>query len=253
MENFEELKRSILVNLNNREEMPIDIIKIVGKSLETLNEIYDDMKCNNSTIKTYLEGKFNEINEELKSIGEERRNEHQEQVIYLLNKIKIGIEELGEDIQQKSQEEKDKEEFFYVKSKNIETTEKIVDIIKQGIISVQSTQKRILDYNGFSGDRIEQIEQSVLKFVLHMQSRSSDEISEILEKDDKKLQNELVQQYEDYLEYSKKDEKSKYRQSLDANISLEEQKEYALKMQESEQKDLNEGDISLDLPGNVIE
>ena len=60
MESYENLRRSMISILENREAIPENIKKIIIKMFEKVEESYKELGCHNSTIETYMQGNLME-------------------------------------------------------------------------------------------------------------------------------------------------------------------------------------------------
>ena len=238
MEEFEELRGNIIRKIEYKEEIPVEIVNMIRNILQEVSKIYDKYHCNNSEIQRYLEGKYDEIRMYLKkNISKERKEEKLEKTMFILNTIKKEIEEN----EQGANEKKHKEELSTIESDNRVSTAKVIDIVTDSILNIQSRQNKILDARGFSDNRIEEVSQEVRGFIRYFQNRNKEKIYELFAQDDNSIQNELVQLYEDYVTTRKKDKREEFRESLDANISLEEQHKFAMeKVEEANNKQQEE-------------
>lgn len=225
MEKFEELKKDILKSIEYREDIPIEIVSMTKKILLEVSNIYDKFNCNDSAIQQYLEGKFDEIKKYLSvDIGKKRKNEKLEQVGFILRKISKEMEEINQESNRKRYEN----EFLTVESNNRLSTNRVLGLITDSILNIQSRQNKILDARGFSDQRINQINQEVRAFIRFVQSKNEEKIYELFVQDDKYIQNKLIKLYEDYLISTKKDKREEFLESVDAKISLEEQHKFAV-------------------------
>ena len=84
METYEDLRRNIMRLLDNREEMPSDVMKLVINIFERVEEKYKELGCYNSSIETYIQGNL----QELISILQQRTgSERKEKQFYQINSI----------------------------------------------------------------------------------------------------------------------------------------------------------------------
>ena len=92
MEAFENLKRRLLMEVSNREEIPADVTKMIKEAVIKLEQLYQRNGTINGSIEQYMEGTIQEINANLKNrFGEDRRTMHFTDVQQILNDIEKGV------------------------------------------------------------------------------------------------------------------------------------------------------------------
>ncbi len=126
----------------------------------------------------------------------------------------------------------------------------IMYIIKDLLKDIQSAQRRMLDYNGYSIDKIDNIDQKVKQFIDVFVMNNADKANEILQEDNEEFKSWLLSEYEEYLnaeklannkEETQKNPRQEFANKLNANIiSQEEQKDFAKKANEDKASEGNE-------------
>lgn len=252
MEYFEEFKRNIMNIFNNgKEDTAEEILRTVQSMLRDVEQIYNDMGCNNSTIQEYIDSQVKELKVQLNNILNNKvQNEQIEQVQTILSRMEKDIENEEEN------QGRNKEEIFEINSDNNRMTQEIMQSINDVIRDIQSRQNRILDANGFSYQRIEDIEQEVLWMVKRSEDGKQDEIYDILKNDDKKLQEIILQKYDEYIndlkiQEKRQEHKDSFKDEIKVDISLEQQNSDAIEFLKQENNKDKE-DHSMDLPGDII-
>lgn len=252
MEAFENLKRRLLLEVSNREEIPADVTKMIKEAVIKLEQLYQRNGTINGSIEQYMEGTIQEINANLKNrFGEDRRTMHFTDVQQILNDIEksvytrnnIEYAEIGSTEQQR------------------DMADKTCELLREGLMDIRSRQNSILDARGFSQRRIEQINAEAVQFIREYISTHQEEVVQMYRDDDKQLKQDLVSQFEMYLQDKQTEEKREndkneqengeatmseskeqdFRDSMSAGISLEEQKsnadEFAIQQEENSDKE----------------
>ena len=67
MEAFENLKRRLLMEVSNREEIPADVTKMIKEAVIKLEQLYQRNGTINGSIEQYMEGTIQEVNAHLKN------------------------------------------------------------------------------------------------------------------------------------------------------------------------------------------
>ena len=199
-----------------------------------------------------MEGTIQEINANLKNrFGEDRRTMHFTDVQQILNDIEKGVytrnnieyAEIGSSEQQR------------------DMADKTCELLREGLMDIRSRQNSILDARGFSQRRIEQINAEAVQFIREYISTHQEEVVQMYRDDDKQLKQDLVSQFEMYLQDKQTEEKREndkneqetgeakmseskeqdFRDYMSAGISLEEQKrnadEFAIQQEENKDKE----------------
>lgn len=250
-EKMEELKTAMLRKTFYRDGIPEEIINIVREAFEGLLNRYDNLACNNLNIQQYMEGNIQAVKSYINENLGERRKEYQlEQVQGIVRKLERDLEQSEEELN-KEKEEQNKEQINEIDSKNQEMTDKIMQSLEESLRDVQLSQNRILDSNGFSMDRIDQINQNAQGFIRDFIKRNEEKVYGILEKDSTALKNDLLNEYEQYTlqngfdyrtdekqkEQNEKSKRQEFLEGLDSGISLEEQRDFSIKQSiEAEKK-----------------
>ena len=252
MEAFENLKRRLLMEVSDREEIPADVTKMIKEAVIQLEQIYQRNGTINGSIEQYMEGTIQEINANLKNrFGEDRRTMHFTDAQQILNDIEksvytrnnIEYAEIGSTEQQR------------------DMADKTCELLREGLMYIRSRQNSILDARGFSQRRIEQINAEAVQFIREYISTHQEEVVQMYRDDDKQLKQDLVSQFEMYLQDKQTEEKREndkneqengeatmseskeqdFRDSMSAGISLEEQKsnadEFAIQQEENSDKE----------------
>ena len=165
---------------------------------------------------------------------------------------------LQRDLNNNSIQLEDNENDEKVKKESIEQMEldnqneamNIMYIIKDLLKDIQSAQRRMLDYNGYSIDKIDNIDQKVKQFIDVFVMNNADKANEILQEDNEEFKSWLLSEYEEYLnaeklannkEETQKNPRQEFANKLNANIiSQEEQKDFAKKANEDKASEGNE-------------
>ena len=271
-EKMEELKIAMMRKVIYREGMPAEIYGIVKEAFEGVLNRYNNMACNNLSIQEYMQGNLEYIKFYInENLGEKRKEAQMEQVQDIVRRIEGNLEDIETLENDKNRQEGYREEINQIDSKNQEMTANIITAMEETLKDVQSRQNRILDSNGFSMDRIEQINQNVQDFIRYYVSRNQEKIYEVLEKDSDSLKEELLSEYEQYVlqnlserraneqqneeEQEEKTKREEFIERLDAGISLEEQKDFSEKQTnelEKERKNEEQENSISSLDENVI-
>lgn len=259
VEMIEELKRKIFRKIENREAIPEEIKAIIEKSFANLEELYQKIGCNNETIKEYIEETKEEVEAAINSNGENRKNIQFEEFQVILNRMQRKVEE-----QESIDNNMSRQEIEEVDFRDNEHSNRIIDIVNDALRDIQNRQNYILDSRGYSYERIEQINEYVNSYIGNVGIQQEENIKYYMKEDKQELISQIMQEYEDYIQYEKSEEEKKeqpnnekeeFREGLNAGISLEEQHEFIEKRMNEEQMEQNEQNKeneTKDLPGDLL-
>jgi len=237
MENFEQLKRQMMWSFENKPEIPAEILQVIQKMFNQLEEKYKDMRCNSSTIQEYMRGKLDELVVTLEGqVGTKRKDERFEDIQGVLVGVEQDIEERLTDEEQKIRDNKRQYQISEIgnNGNDIRTSINTVYIIEDTLRDVQSRQNRILQARGLLSERqIQEVNQEVTSFISQLRNRSEEKIHLAYKEDDIQLRQELLEIYQNYAlereeeQHTKEVEtrKNEFRKGLTEGApSLEEQK-----------------------------
>ncbi len=254
MDDFEELKRSILSILANN-EIPVEVIKKIDKIQQKLMGIYDSFNANNSGIQEYTRSNFNILKFRVNTINNIRKDEQLQELTAILRAAQNKLEEnqnMQED-EKKKFDEQNKDQISQMDMHNKKMVNYLISEIQNCIQSVKSMANRSLDVRQTDMRKIEDINYEVRNLMSRMEVQDVEEFEQILQSDDKNLVRRLINRYEQYQEHEARKNKTKRQQfveGLDANISLEDQKNTSDELIRKS-KDEKEKNIK-DLPSDLI-
>lgn len=138
----------------------------------------------------------------------------------------------------------------------------IIYFVVDALRDIRNRQNSILGARDYTDDRIKRINEHINAYINNFEMRQGTNIKKSFEKDKNELISQIMQEYEEYMQYYKskedekeqpKDEKEEFKEGLNVGISLEEQHEFAEKRINDEQLQTNkEREKGEDLPGDVI-
>lgn len=267
LEMVEELKRSVLTKVQNREGIPENVMNLIENSIDKILDIYQNLRCDTRYIEEYIDGNKNQIKSIIEGIGEDRKSQEIGEIDYIIRGIQREIEEKEEN---KRQHEKEIEE---IQIDDNRYANRIIDNVTDCLKDIQSHQNRILSSMGYTDERIQQINQYVNQYIYNVEMRQGDKINELLNADKEQLISQVLEQYEEFHEALIKEDKDtekkediehqenkqeSFREELSSGKSLEEQREYVNEIlkQEKEKSEMGkneqEQDHGFSLPGDVI-
>lgn len=71
---IEELKRKVFSKIENRDAIPESVNEIVERSFTNILDLYRKFRCDNETIKEYIDGIKAEVKVEIEKDGDYRKN-----------------------------------------------------------------------------------------------------------------------------------------------------------------------------------
>ena len=151
LEMAEELKRSVLTKVQNREGIPENVMNLIENSVDKILDIYQNSGCDNRYIEEYIYGNKNQIESIIEGIGEDRKSQEIEEIDYIIRGIQREIEEKEEE--NKQQHKQDIEE---IEIDDNRYANRIIDNVTDCLKDIQSQQNRILSSMGYTYERIEQ-------------------------------------------------------------------------------------------------
>ena len=257
-ERLEELKRKVMVRLSYEEEIPKEIKKVIVNAFEGILNKYEQLQCRSSSIEQYTESNLKYAENDIyRYLNDERKSNQIGYFQTFFTRLQMELED--ESIKQ--DQTKHKEEINNMEPDDQRTTMKIMDTLEFTLRDIMASQNRILDSRDYNADKINEIQQEANKYINSCINSRDSEIYELLKKDNNELKSWILEQYEEYLQQEKsnseKDESQKsareeFTESLDANIDLKEQNDFATKIVEKSKEEQENKDIKR-LPDNVIE
>ena len=265
IERREKLKKAMMARTFYREGMPEEVMGVLQEAFEEIGNKYKELHCSNASIQEYIEGNLAYVKSYLETtLGEERKERQMEQVQLVTMRMKKELEDVDISLEDKKRkQENHKKEISEIATDDKRITVKIMDVMQEYLNSVQSAQNRILAANEFSMDRIEFIQQNIHEFIRYFINKNEKRIGEILEEDSTSLKEQLLNEYEQFLLQSGKEEKiettnksrrEEFVEGLDSGISLEEQRDFSRKQNNEKRLEERQGGKSVRaLPDDVIE
>ena len=267
-EKNEELKRRCLTEIQHRDSIPQGVVDTIRKDFNEIFRIYDSSipESELENAKTYIQGKFDELKAEINNIGDLRKSDEIEQTYLALQNLQS---EVDNEIK-KEESNKDEMAISEIDLNNNQRTSQLINLTVDSLKNVQNYQNRLLDFRGYSNERIEQINGKVNEYIYGIKTRKAEDILNLLKNDEENLKNEINGLYGEYIrKFEEKGEnkdidsiqeekhlsdKEVFRQDLDSGKSLEEQKEYVenvLKEQAEQKEEQNENQIET-LPEDLL-
>ena len=251
---IEEFKKSVLIKVEMRDDLPQEVSDIIERNFDNMLEIYKNNNCDYCSVQEYIDGTKNAVKSRLHSIGEERKNEQLNGTNYVVNSIQRELEEEG-----KENSQKHKNEISEIDINDDKSLGHIVDTVSEALREVQSKQNYNLSNRGYDDRRIEQINEDVRKHIYNFEMRDAEEIEACLKNDKQELIELITEEYEEYIVEAEKsdregkDEEENFKSRLNADISLEDQNEYVKKFLDREETEKEtEKDEGKTLPGDLI-
>lgn len=243
LELLEEMKRKMISNISNKEDIPEETIAIIKNAFDGLEQIYEEMNYNNPSIQEYLRGSFEQIKSDVtKEIGENRKDKQFEQVQYMLKEIERNVLEGIEEEQRPRTEEN----ILSLENESSKNTTRILEYIEDALADVQSRQNSILNARGYSKEQIYEIQDQAKRFILQFQNRNDERIYETLGQDDNKFKKQFLDEYELFVqqcEKTKTKEKSFKEEIADyeGKQSLEEQRKFSEEIMNRKKEEEKQG------------
>lgn len=237
MESYDNLRKNMINILENSEGIPSEVMQLIIKIFESIEEKYKEMGCHNSSIESYLQGNLGELIATLRGrLGNEIKEGQYYQIESILAEVRRDLEEKLDDEEQKRRDNKIQDNIgeFSNGGDNNRRTVRIVSEIEDALKDAQSMQNRLLSVRGYSDRKIEEINYEVTHFIRQQLQRGEENILEALKGDEGELKKQLLAAYEAYIHERQENNKSQeesFRESLDARISLDEQRDNALEFQ----------------------
>ena len=243
------MKRKMISNISNKEDIPEETIAIIKNAFDGLEQIYEEMNCNNQSIQEYLRGSFEQVKSYVtKEIGENRKDKQFEQVQYMLKEIERNVLEGIEEEQRPRTEEN----ISRLENESSKNTTRILEYIEDALRDVQSRQNSILNARGYSEEQIYEIQAQAKRFILQFQNRNDERIYETLGQDDNKFKKQFLDEYELFVQqYEKtKTKENSFKEGIanyEGKQSLEEQRKFSEEiMNKKKEEEKQEPETTLD-------
>ncbi len=244
---FEELRREMINTISYREGIPDDIQRIVKNVFEQLTTIFDEYRCNNSTIEMFCDSEFSQIKSTLNNAGMKRIDSQLEQLTDVLNSVQRDLEQGYSNDELRARGDIHMDELAQIGKNNSRTIDIVLDGLDEALRNIRLRQTRILEDRGFSERQIDEINEEITDLARRVHRRD-EEMEDIFDIDADNLQDKLKQKYNLFLSEATKSKEDSFRESLYAGISLEEQSENAKQFIESIEDDRNKTNNRESLP-----
>lgn len=251
---LQELKRKMLLCINTKEDMPIEVMNIINRAFEELSYIYKSSNTLYLPTSEYIDGTLAMLKSQLiNSIGRNRKDAQIQKILIICNQIERELNEtqsrtqganseLEEEIKTEN-ERRHKSDLSQIKEDNTQTAINITQLLEDSLKNIQSRQNRILDSRGYNMNTIQNINNNAISTIRAFVNSQGKEICTILDNQDNGTEKQLLQLYEQYLLENQHDKnrqtnlskEEQFRESLNANISLEEQHDYAIEIQKKQE------------------
>ncbi len=190
---FGEIKEKIFNYIEENDFISKEVISIIGRKFTEMEAQYDKLMCSNESINEYIYGNLEEIKAQIESyIHDNKKGRQLECVQYMIQEIKRNEE--------KANTLSDVEKTLDIDCPNSEYTNRILDGVRECLVDIQSRQARILAANGFSDDRIDQIQSAIMYYINNSVKNIKDDVYEVLQQDDKNLKDFIYKVYEEKLQ-----------------------------------------------------
>ena len=263
IERLEELKRAMIAKVFYRDAIPDEIMEVIQEAFDGILNRYKELHCDNLSIQEYIQGNLKYVKSYITNNLEEKRKESQiEQVEYIVRRMESELEDLDISLEDKRRnQEIHKEEICQIEPEDQEVSIRILDVVEDSLKDIQSKQSVILDVNGMSMERIEQIRQYAQEFIRNFVTRNEKRVYEILRRDNNSLKEQLVSDYEEYLlqnrnneekEQTNKSRREEFVAGLNIGISLEEQRAFSGEQTKGLEQKKEEQGKQEELPGDII-
>lgn len=224
LEEFEELKQSLMRKMQYQgEKVPAEVISAVNVAFKRLSDMYENyMGRSSSSISEYAEGNFREVRARLNKLQEGRSEDQLGQLREILNRMGHTLEEI------EASEEKegtDKSELAQEKSREQNSTherisgidmgtkqivQRMIDQLQDALTDVRSMARRTMAHHEFSESRIEQIDNEARRLIISLLNSREETIFQSLSTADKKMINNILEEYDQYVEMAGKTEHQKF-------------------------------------------
>lgn len=248
MEGFEDLKKLILKTIEDR-SLPNVLFEEIDKIAQKVRNIYFYNSAYNSKTDEIIYCNIESLKKIMEKLNENRNGEQIEEVSYLFNKIEKNLEKYSTEEKENNniEDRQNKESISQIDMNSKKMVSNLIIHFKESIENIINNGNRILSTRGVSPSRLEQINNELRMLMYSLEARESEKFLKIIEQDDKKFLDRLIEYYSEYELMEDKKEKSKrekFVEELNAGISLEEQSKNS-KMQ------TNEGLYELLLNGKI--
>ena len=247
IELLKEIERKVISNLMDKEAIPLELKRLTQRLFAQLENNYQQLGCDFPSTISYIEGALKEALFKVTETGEKIHKEAQIwQVQCVFRNIEQGLEEVRNLEDEPREEQKNRDEMEQIEGKNNKTTNRILDIIEDGMKDIQVAHNRHLEARGYTENEIQDIQYQTKNFMQRLLNQNSEKINGILEQDDEELKEELLAEYEQFLRQTKeeKTKREEFVEELDSGLSLENQKVFAMDRQEKEKQN-NEDQFKL--------
>ncbi len=250
---LEDLENVVMKKVYYKEGIPEEIIGIIKKTFEECLNCYKQLHCDVYAIAEYIDGNVREVeNYVTKNIGENRKDKQMNELQIIFRKMEMELQNSEREFDEK-REEKQKDEILGIEWGDEEKKNSIVEKLQDSLKDVRNTQKRILDSNGYSMDRIDTIDEKVQVHMDNFIKQNQNGILQLLQRDSSFLKERILSEYSEYLlEISSK--KNAFKERLNANISQMVQNQFSKQSvansnEERKQRQEQKGEI---LPDDAI-
>lgn len=236
---IEEFRAIVYRKIEQNEVLEEKIIKIITEKFDKMKKILEQNGVNSDIIDEYLDGNLSMVKVQSRVLCDGRKEDILKQVDDIVKRIQTQLEEETEQKESEEQrriEQKNIDDFSLIETDNMLYAKRIADEISYNLADIRSHTGRVLDYRKFDLSKIEDIIEDMRVYINKVEGESEEEIYGVLEDDKRDSLEDIINEYREAVEemqkIDKKDkdqsEEEKFRKSLDAGISLEEQNEFAV-------------------------
>lgn len=254
----EELRRKLIARILYREDKPEDIVNIIREEFKGLQDKYEELCGRNPSISEYIEGKGREVEAYAVEQNKKKKDLQLEDINYITAVINRNADEIKDKEEEKLQDDKNRKFVENILRNNSAVSKDFLQVFEDSLNNVRVMANRNLGYRQFASKRVEDINEQIKYYIRNMKSRNEIKICEAFQNSDKELVNDLLEIYDEYMkekEKTKNTQREKFTKTIDAGISLQEQKEKTEQILKDSEDNTEEGKNNKEvqvLPTDII-
>jgi len=267
MEAIEELKKKLINRIQYSKEKPEEVINIIKKELQELQIRYEELCGKDPRIAQYIEEKTKELEVYAVKQTGKKKGLQLNDIRYITRRMSKRLDEIKDEKSERIEDEQNKKNIENLTRNNKAVSRDFLQVFEDSLRNIKSMANRNLAARQFEQRKIEQINEQITYYIRSAKSKNEMRIYESFLNSDKKIVNDLISIYDEYVknrekikeenrEKETKSQREKFVNSVDSKIPLDEQKKHTdevLAKIEKENKDVKENEGRLEaLPRDII-
>lgn len=237
---LDELKHNLIYKLQQDEATSDQIMQYIREKVTELTNILEVNDVNFLTIQDYMSEEIKYLMIKISTVCQERTDDITSQVINTIEQLQKKLDGEQEDKEMEQEEIEQKSQFSEIETEDVNISRIITSKLEDFIMDIRQKAAAIMDAHGFDYSRIDEVVANINAYMNNALVDTEEEVYSILSKDREKIIEIVDTEYKKAMESVEKDPEETFRESLDAGISLEQQREFVENISQKEDNEKQE-------------